>query len=109
MKKILGLLLLGVGLVMIFYSVFASYQIFTAQKEVPQVFELSLKETSVPSSEPSSKVEKQIQQSIQQQIGKMFPTDFSSDLLNLVAWSIFAGILIFAGAQISGLGIKLIK
>jgi hypothetical protein len=30
-------------------------------------------------------------------------------LLNLLSWSIFAGILIFAGAQIAGLGIKLIK
>lgn len=109
MKKILGIVLLAVGLIMIFYSVLASYQIFTAQKEVPQIFEVSSPETSIPTTESSSQVEQQIQESIQQQIGNMFPKDFSSDLLNLIAWSVFAGILIFAGAQVSGLGVKLMK
>jgi hypothetical protein len=37
------------------------------------------------------------------------PSDFMPLLFNLIAWSIFAGILIFSGAQIAGLGIKLLK
>ena len=45
---------------------------------------------------------------IGEQLKGIIPVDSVSNLLNLIAWSIFAAILIFGGAQIASLGIKLI-
>jgi len=39
----------------------------------------------------------------------MLPVNFLPRILNLTAWSIFAFILFFGGAQIAGLGIKLMR
>ena len=50
-----------------------------------------------------------IQEQIEKQLEKLLPKDTLPKLLNLVAWSILAGILIFGGSQISNIGIKLIK
>jgi len=54
---------------------------------------------------------------IQQELGKMIseqlkgilPVDTLPKILNLAIWSMLAWILIFGGAQIASLGIKLIK
>jgi len=46
---------------------------------------------------------------VEKKLGEIFLVEFLLKLLNLISWSIFAGILIFAGSQISSLGIKLVK
>jgi len=50
---------------------------------------------------------------MEEQLREMIPVEELVEniprLLNLLSWSIFAGILIFAGAQISSIGVKLIK
>jgi len=42
---------------------------------------------------------------IEEQIKEIVPPGF----LNLISWSIFAGILIFGGSGIAGIGVRLIK
>ena len=105
-KKFSGLTLLLLGLVVIFYSLFSSYNIFTAKAAPYEIFKVE-KQTS--SQMGGQGVETQIQEMIGEQLKGILPVDSLPTLLNLISWSIFAGILIFAGAQISGLGIKLIK
>ncbi len=105
-KKFSGLFLLLLGLVVIFYSIFSSYNIFTAKAAPYEVFKVEEQTSSQMGGEG---IEAQIQEMIGDQLKGILPFDSISTLLNLIAWSIFAGILIFAGAQISGLGIKLIK
>jgi hypothetical protein len=39
----------------------------------------------------------------------MIPIGAVSKVLNLLSWSLFAGILIIAGGVISGIGVKLVK
>jgi len=100
-KTSFGLILLVLGLIIIFYSLYSSFNIFTAKAAPPEIFK----------AEPSAQgtVAGSIQAQIEEQLKGMLPVDSVPTLLNLISWSIFAGILIFAGAQIAGLGIKLIK
>jgi hypothetical protein len=103
-KKFLGLILLFLGLAVIFYGLYSSYNIFTAKTAAPQIFNLEKQ-----SSSQSSGAQAQLEETISQQLKGMFPTDSVPKLLNLLSWSVFAGILIFGGSQIATLGIKLIK
>jgi len=105
-RKILGLALLVLGIAVIFYSLYSSFNIFTAKAAPPDIFKL---ESQIPSQKGAEGIEAQFQEMIGEQLKGIIPVDSVSNLLNLIAWSIFAGILIFAGAQIAGLGIKLIK
>jgi hypothetical protein len=113
-RKIAGWLLLIAGILLIFWVIIYSYNIFTVKTEVPEIFEIAAKKeiASVPE-EGGQGLESQIEGMIGGVIGEqlrgLLPVDFLPKLLNLSAWSIFAGISIFAGSQISGLGIKLIK
>ena len=104
-NKILGLILLFLGIAIILFTLYYSFNIFTAKAAPPEIFKL---ESQAASSEAQG-LEAQFQEMISEQLKGLIPVDSITTLLNLITWSIFAGILIFAGAQISGLGIKLIK
>ncbi|MCK4891513.1 MAG: hypothetical protein KAS78_02475 [Candidatus Pacebacteria bacterium] len=137
-NKIVGYLLLAVGLVIIFWSIYASYNIFTAKKEAPKVFsynsegviDLDSKDENVENTgainidkskltdpnylksleaEQKAQVESAIKDQISGQLKEIIPEEFILKLLNLSSWSLFVFILIFAGGKISGLGIKLMK
>ncbi|MFH1657620.1 MAG: hypothetical protein ABH919_04080 [bacterium] len=114
--KIIGFLLLFFGVATIFCAIYSSYNIFTVKSEVPEIF-------SVPQAKPSlsqeinktkevqsmQDVQNQLQETLKEQMGEMLPADFIPKLLNLVAWSIFASLLIFAGTQLATIGVKLIS
>ncbi|MDO8559041.1 MAG: hypothetical protein Q7R84_01795 [bacterium] len=99
MKKILGMILLFGGLAVIFYSLYFSYGIFNAKKEAPVIF----------NTPKQPEVQDQLQKALGEQLKGILPADSIPQLLNLISWSILASILTFGGAQISGLGIKLLK
>lgn len=107
LTKLLGLLLLILGLAIIFYTIFNSYQIFTNKMPVPEVFEL----TPVKADTDSNvfNLEAQFEKMIGSQLQQMLPANSISKIFNLFSWSVFAGILIFAGSQIANLGVKLLK
>jgi hypothetical protein len=111
--KIFGWIVLIAGLLIIGWTLMYSYSIFTGEIEVPQVFKAPGQETVGQKEGGAMTLEEQLQQQMQMAIGEqlqgMLPADSIVTLLNLVAWSILAFILIFGGGQISGLGIKLIK
>lgn len=106
-RQIFGGILLFAGLAMIGYSLYFSYNIFTGIEPVPVIFEIEeSKAIPVPTDQG---LQAQIQKMITQQLREIIPARMISRMLNLIAWSIFSGILIFGGAQIAGLGIKLLK
>jgi len=110
-KKIFGTILIILGLVVIFFTIFETFNIFTAKKEPPKIFEAV---TQIISKEEKPKTLEEKMQAPQQemiaeQFEKMMPTDFIVKLLNLVAWSIGAFILFTGGGKISQIGINLIK
>lgn len=99
-KKILGLVLLFAGIIIIVYSLYYSFNIFTAKITAPEIFKT---ETAV------SPAKGGVEEMISQQLKGMIPADSMPQLLNLISWSIFASLLIFGGGQVSGIGIKLLK
>jgi len=135
-NKVIGYSLLAIGLIVIFWSIFASYSIFTAKKEVPKVFSYhsegvidldngnvnNIEETNIDKSkltdpnylknleaEQKAKAESAIKDQISSQIKEVIPEEFILKILNLFSWSLLSFILIFAGSKISGLGIELMK
>ncbi len=111
-NKILGYVLLIIGLIIIGWTLFQSYNIFTGKISAPLVF----KTQAAPQASGNNKVlnlqeqlQKQMEEAVKQQIGQIIPASTITDLLNLISWSILAGILILGGGQIAGLGIKMIK
>lgn len=107
-RKILGLILLFGGLAIIIYGLYSSYGIFTAKNEAPVVFETP-KQLNVVQKGSDQDLQSQLQNLLGDQLKGLLPADSVPQLLNLLSWSIFAGILILSGGQISGLGIKLLK
>jgi len=105
------LLLLSVGIII--WTLYYSYNIFTAKTKVPEIFEMiQQKPTASPgqtSKNPQEQVQQMLQQGIQEQMKEMIPSNVIPKLLNLVCWSMFAAIASFGGAQIGSLGIKLLK
>ena len=105
--KIFGWSLLIFGVLIIVFSLFSSWNIFNGKSQPPQIFERG--KTSLVSPAIQTEAEKIVQEQLQRQFQEMIPADSIPQLLNLLSWSILAGIFIFGGAQISGLGIRLLK
>lgn len=105
--KIFGWFLLTAGLLIIFYSLFSSWNVFTGKSQPPQIFKVE--KTTLISPTTQTEAEEIIQEQLQKQFQEMIPSDSIPQILNLISWSILAGVLIFGGTQISGLGIRLLK
>lgn len=112
MNKIIGFILLVAGLVLIGFSLWQSYAIFFGKTSAPLVFK-----TSVPLQQTANRnattieqqIQAQISDAVQKQLGQIISPDSITKILNLLSWSIFAGILILGGAAISGIGAKLLR
>jgi hypothetical protein len=105
-KKISGFVLLLGGVVIILYSLNSSYGIFTAKNPAPEIFKAEQKTIQKAGGQD---LQAQLEGILQDQLKGLLPAGSLPALLNLVSWSIFAGILILGGGQIAGLGIKLLK
>ena len=110
-KKIIGWALLAVGLLIIFWGLYSSYNIFTARKSVPEIFKMEEEKDSLSQKEKTSSVsmEEEIRKMMDEQIKGVIPFGLLPKLLNLVSWSLFAGILFWGGGRISSIGIKLTR
>ncbi|OIP76126.1 MAG: hypothetical protein AUK06_00570 [Parcubacteria group bacterium CG2_30_36_18] len=111
--KIFGWVLLIAGVIIIFGTLYSSYNIFTGKATIPEIFKIEAKKVAAPTEEkiPASQTElqKEMEKMIGEQLQGLIPTDVLPKMLNLFVWSILAGLLIFGGSQLSSLGIKLIK
>src|SRR3989344_1142648 len=107
--KIFGLILLIAGLAIIFWSLYSSYNIFTSKTASPEIFATPKEGAKPPTGKVGQNIQEQAQQMLGEQLKGLFPAPSIKQLLNLIAWSIFAGILIVGGSQISNIGIRLLK
>jgi hypothetical protein len=115
-KNIIGWVTFFTGLAIIVWTLYSSYNIFTRKSAVPEFFKITEeKVTQTPLSQkgklPTSPeaLQKEIGTMIGEQLKGILPVDTLYKILNLLCWSTLAWILIFGGAQISSLGIKLLK
>lgn len=114
-QNLAGWILLLAGLAIIIYGLYSSYNIFLAKNSAPEIFKLGKQESEA--QEPSkgkilsspADLQKEAEKMIQEQLKEILPREIIYNLLNLISWSIFVGILILAGGQISSLGVKMIK
>jgi hypothetical protein len=109
LEKIFGWLLLITGILIIIWGILNSYNIFTAKQEPPPVFKMSEKEATLPQKGKTQDLQAQMEKMIGEQLKGILPLETLPKLLNLISWSIFMGILFFAGGQVAGIGIKLLK
>jgi hypothetical protein len=117
LNKILGLILLIIGLLIIFWGFYSAYNVFQGKAGLPKIFtpaETALIEEEIaPTPQTGTltpeKLQENMEEMMQKQIGKIFPSGIIMQLMNLIAWSIFIWILIYGGGKIAGLGIKLFK
>ncbi len=110
-ERILGFLLVLLGLGIIGFTLFMSFQIFTGKANPPQVFSFEEKKVAAPvksASSPLGNFQELAQQTLQDQIQNIVPQGTVPILLNFTAWSFLAGLLLLGGSQIAGIGIKLI-
>ena len=105
-NKILGYILIALGLLIILGTIYSSYNVFTGKSSMPEIFRVPL-QTATPNSQ-SLDVQKQMEQAMEKQLSNLIPFDAVSKILNLMSWSVLAGIFIFGGAKIAELGIKTI-
>lgn len=115
-NKIIGWIFIFLGIVIILYTVFSSFNIFTGNKEAPEIFSISLEQISKRhekdidlNQDIEKQAENQAKEIIKEQLSEMIPSGSFSKTFNLISWSIFSGILIFAGSKISEIGVKLVK
>ncbi len=109
--KIFGWVLLIVGILIIFWALYTSHGIFTGKSVPPQLFEAEERVSIEKNENPMTQeeLEQEMERLMGEQLASMVPEGAVSDILNLMAWSIMAGIMIFGGARLSELGIKMIK
>jgi hypothetical protein len=110
-QKFIGWALLFSGVAIIFWSLYSSYNIFNDKTPVPEIFKIE-KKKAVNQKEVQG-LEAQLEEKVKELMGEQFKTILPADsipkLLNLISWSVLAGILIFGGSQLSGIGIKMFR
>lgn len=107
MKESIGWVLLIIGIILIFWGIYYSYQIFTDKVGPPQIFKVSEKEDVF--SETGSTSQDQMELAIREQLESVLPSDAVPKILNLIAWSMFSVILFMGSSHLAVLGIRLIK
>lgn len=107
--KIIGWVTFLAGVSIILFTLYSSYNIFTGKMDVPQIFGMEEKAVTTGIKSGTPKTPEDISGAMMEQLKAIFPTDAIPKFLNLSIWMMLAGILIFGGTQVAGLGIKLIK
>ncbi|HDH99159.1 MAG TPA: hypothetical protein ENF68_00530 [bacterium] len=111
LQKIFGWLLLFTGLAIISWTLYSSYNIFYKNQPLPCLFRVQEERAPAPPSQRlglEAQLEEKMKEAMTEQIKEIIPPGTIEKLLNIIAWSVFAGILIFGASQISSLGIKMI-
>ena len=107
--KITGWVTFLLGVFIILFTINFTYNIFTGKEEVPQMFDFKVVETQTEVVNEGIPNQEQIVQMMMGGLKELFPVESISKILDLIVWTMGAGILILGGNQIASLGIKLIK
>lgn len=103
-NKIIGYVLLLIGILLIVLPLWQTYNIFTGKSLPAQVF---VKPVSLKVDQNVNALD--IQGQIQNALIKVIPIDFINNTLNLAAWLLLMWILIYGGGKIAEIGVKLLK
>ncbi len=103
-NKIIGYVLLLIGILLIVMPLWQTYNIFTGKAVPAQVF---TKPVSLQVDEKASPLD--IQKQMQNALIKILPIDLINNTLNLITWMILMWVLIYGGGKVADIGVKMIK
>jgi len=103
-NKIIGYVLLLVGILLIIMPLWQTYNIFTGKSMPSQVFK---KPVALQINPNVSALD--IPGQVQNALIRVIPIDFIDNTLNLITWLMLMFILIYGGGKISEIGVKLLK
>jgi hypothetical protein len=106
--KFIGWLTFLAGISIIIFTLYFSFNVLTGKVGLPEFFQSQTVQTPI-SQQEMFPGQEQIGNLISEQLKGLLPEGVVPKILNLLVWSILAGILIFGGAQIANLGIKLLN
>jgi hypothetical protein len=99
-EKIVGYVLLGMGLIFIIFAVYSMYEVFTGTTKPPAIFKMesiAISPPTVPGVEvPPAKIE-------------LVSGSEVSKVVNLTLWYMLMFFIASVGNKIAGLGVKLIR
>ena len=103
-NKIIGYVLLLIGLLLIVLPLWQTYNILTGQGVPAQVF---MRPAALTVNNNVSALD--IPGQIQNSLIKIIPVDFIDNVLNLITWLLLMFILIYGGGKIAEIGVKLLN
>lgn len=103
-NKIIGYVLLIIGVLLIALPLWQTYNIFTGKSMPSQVFS---RPAVLQINEHVSALD--IQGQVQNALIKILPIDFIDNTLNLMTWLLLMWILIYSGGKIAEIGVKLLN
>ncbi len=96
-EKVVGYILLAIGVVMIFSSVFLAFNVFTGASAPPKLFNFSDVSFSVPQTGGASETV------------QIISGQDMSRIVSMVFWYLLMFFIMFAGGRIASLGVNLIR
>lgn len=106
-NKTIGYTLLVLGLVLIIWTLWQTFNIFTDKASAPLIFKTQTEQQL--SAGNSTDLQTQINQAIQKQFNQILLPATIAKILNLMAWTLLAWILIAVGGVVSRIGVKLLN
>lgn len=100
----MGYLLLAVGLLIIALPLFYAYNIFTGMSLPYEIFKNEKPDASGQNANPQD-----VQKQAENAVAKILPVALIYKTLNLISIAVLLSVFIFGGAQISKIGVWLIK
>lgn len=105
-KKTFGWIFLAFSIVIIAFTIIKTANYFTGAETFPELF---FESKEVAKSEATDSLNDIMQSMLSDQLNSFIPKGSIILLLNMTAWSLFAFFMIFSGAKIFELGLKLMK
>lgn len=106
-KKIIGFVLLAVGVLSIGWGGWQSYNIFMLEQPAPQVFRAQEAAVESDASAGGDLMGQLVSGMLRDQMENLIPSGSATTMLNLAAWSVFMMIVIMAGGKIATIGVRL--
>ncbi|HOI59926.1 MAG TPA: hypothetical protein PKU93_01225 [Candidatus Pacearchaeota archaeon] len=105
-KKTLGWVFIAIGIIMMAYIILTTMNCFLGTTPFPELFYGT---EEVLKTGASDSLNDLMQSMLSDQLNSFISKDSILLLLNMSAWSLFAFFMIFAGAKVFELGLKLMK
>ena len=103
-NKIIGYVLLIIGVLLIAIPLWQTYNIFTGKGMPAQVFMRPIALTVNPNVSVLD-----VGGQVQNALIRVIPIDFIDNTLNLATWLLLAWVLIYGGGKIAEIGVKLLN